>query len=234
MDPENDRSNSSRGRSNSSGFLCLQDQIAQLDFHSFHILTFLWLVSIGYRGIRSLGRTSARGRRLSGGADFIAIHPCSDSVRVAVTLKHWRTPVQRRSVDELWGYLLRHDIPLGLIVSNQRFSGKAQTAILEFPGRPIQLVTPADLAKSMVGSGLGTHAGQGEPVFDKTFLRTLDRLRFASSPNKGRNLDGLENRRSLEAWHSADAEHQRPSKVCSWVFLAWLLIVLLIYLGVSR
>lgn len=153
----------------------LVERIAQLEFNAFQTLTFLWLGARGYHQIRSLGRRHPRGRRPIGGADFVADSPCGDGTRVAIQVRHWRTPLQRRAVDELWGFMLRRGIPCGLILAKRSVSDAAVRAASEYPGRPIRLISAAGLAGSMVSLGLGVHPKTG---VDNSFFRSLSGLRL--------------------------------------------------------
>jgi hypothetical protein len=147
--------NNDRDNNNSSVTLMLQRRIDQLSFHSFQQLVFLWLSYNRWHHIRPLGRHHRQGRRSVGGADYVADLPGHSSARVAVQLRHWHSPVSRRAVDELWGFMLRHGIPTGLVVTNSVFSERAQQAVAEYPGRPIQLVSRDRLSEWLRDSGLG-------------------------------------------------------------------------------
>lgn len=162
-----------------SAFMQIQERMQTLSFRPFQNLVVLWLAAGQNWHMLSLGRSHRRGRRRTGGADFIARAPGS-RLRIAVQIRHWRTPIQRRAVDELWGFMLRHSIPSGLIVTNTSVSRRAVDALNEHPGRPIQVISSADLARSMVDLGLGT-AGSGEAqTIDESFFRTVHAMRFAS------------------------------------------------------
>lgn len=186
--PNNNRTrdtnnNSSQpNNSNSSVFYgSLIDRLRTLSFSSFQTLVLLWLAAKGYRDICVLKRTGARGRREIGGADLIARSPHDREVRVAVQIRYWQTPVQRRVVDELWGFMLRHGIPQGLIVTSSAFYPRAIRAVLEFPGRPIGLISAPQLAGSMAALGLGVRSEGEQLEVDESFFRTLDHLGLASN-----------------------------------------------------
>src|SRR5438552_3583774 len=107
--PNNCRTNggdSSRPNSSSgSGFYgALTERLRNLSFPAIQTGVLLWLSAKGFRDIQVLKRSGARGRRLIGGADFIADSPHDPDIRVAVQVRHWRTPIQRRAIDELWGF----------------------------------------------------------------------------------------------------------------------------------
>jgi len=166
-------------RNSNSAYIQLSDRIQHLTFNPFQHLVFLWLGARGYRHIRSLGRHHRRGRRSSGGADFLATKPGS-GVRTAIQVRHWRTPIQRRVVDEFWGFLLRSGVPTGLIVSNSTFSKRAIAAATEYPGRSIQLIGVEDLSASLVSAGLGSQDSMRDEI-DEAFFRVLHAFGFAST-----------------------------------------------------
>ncbi|HVT12609.1 MAG TPA: restriction endonuclease [Fimbriimonadaceae bacterium] len=177
----NNNSSGSKPNSSSLSYRALTGRVRNLSFVSFQNCVLLWLGAKGYRDICVLKRSAARGRRRVGGADFVAESPHCPSVKVAIQLRHWRTPIQRRAVDELWGFMLRQGIPQGLIVTNSFFYPRAIAAALEFPGRPIRLVSVSGLAGSMAALGLGVDGPSDHPAISESFFRTLDRLRLASS-----------------------------------------------------
>lgn len=141
--------NCDNGRNSNSGFMGRIQGIRQLDFASFQALVWLWLGSQGYGHFRSLGRKSQRGRRSIGGADFLAIAPGKDDLRVAIQIRHRQTRISRLAVDELRGFMLRYGIPIGLIVTNTEFQRSATKAVEGFPGRPIQLISAFGLAQAL-------------------------------------------------------------------------------------
>lgn len=175
----------------SSVYRALRNQITTLKFSSFQILAVLWLGAKGFRNICSFGRHSARGRRRIGGADYTAQLPHSENGRVAIGLRHWRTPVGRRVIDELRGFMLRNRISSGLLVTSGTFSHKAVQAALELPGRPISLVSGSQLAGSLVGIGIGADT-QGVERVDQKFFRSIDSLRLGVKPNSKQILDRVD------------------------------------------
>jgi hypothetical protein len=170
--------NSSRNGNSSSGLSPLAERIQKLPFPSFQQCVFIWLGACGYTHVGSLGRFHRRGRRPFGGADFLVKAPMT-GCRVAVQVRHWRTPVQRWAVDELRGFMLRFGIPSGMIVSNSKFSPRAIQTAAEYPGRPIRLVSGAELAESMEELELGTMRFLHLRIPDESFFRSLSRLQFA-------------------------------------------------------
>lgn len=186
---------SSSSRNSNSALLDLEAQLEHLPFDRFQCLALLWLGAQGFRHIESLGRRYRRGRRSRGGADFIAQMPGS-RVRVAIQVRHWRSPIQRRVVDELWGFMLRQNLPAGLILTNSTLSRKSITVSEEYPGRPIQLASRSDLADSMIVHGLGVEDSPDGPRLDESFFRSLNSLRVARSLQRN-NFDGLGKQRRV-------------------------------------
>lgn len=218
----------SDSNSGNSSFLygALVERLRQLRFSSFQNCVFLWLGARSFRDICVLPRSGARGRRRTGGADFIATSPYWPRVKVAVQVRYWQTPVQRRAVDELWGYMLREEIPQGLIVTNTYFYPKAIAAALEFSGRPIRLVSAAQLAGSMAALGLGIEKHGHRFAILEAFFRTLDQLQLASNwgrtskgvckkgPSRDATADSTDEPSEFPPAHSGDPETNR------WLYLA--------------
>jgi hypothetical protein len=179
----NDGHGSSHRDSNSSRALNreLDFKLRVLPFRSFQQLVLLWLGAKGYRHIQSLGRHYRRGRRSIGGADFQAVMPGA-SIAVAIGLRHWSSPVSRRAVDELWGYMLRSGVPTGLIITNSTFSMRAIDSALEFPGRPIRFISRTRLVAWLICSGLGIRIVGGQQVVDEGFFRVLAASSLAGAP----------------------------------------------------
>lgn len=177
------RRSGNRNSSGNSAFYTLLDRIQSLSFKPFQMCVLLWMGAKGFGKIRPLGRHHQRGRRSLGGADFLAQMPGS-RVDVAVQVRHWQTPVQRRAIDELWGFMLRRGVPLGLIVTNSRFMKSAEKAALEYPGRPIQLVSGRQLCSSMASLELGLAQADTKWTLDESFFRSVDQLCFASTMGK--------------------------------------------------
>jgi len=185
--PNNNRTNNNNSsgcqpnNSNNSLFYAdLRKRLNRLGFQPFHNCVLLWLGAKGYRNICVLRRSSARGRRPIGGADFIAEFPHQSGVKVAIQVRYWKTPVQRRAVDELIGVMVRKGISKGLMVTNSRFYSRAIAAASE-SDRPIQLVSVAQLAGSMAALGLGVEPTDNGWSISESFFRTLGQLRLASS-----------------------------------------------------
>lgn len=177
-----DGQTSNSGSSNSSvSYGDLMRRLTNLSFSSFQTLVLLWLSAKGYRDICVLRRAGARGRRRTGGADFIVTSPHMPDVRVAVQIRYWNTPVQPRVVDELWGFMLRQGIPCGLMITNAGFYQRTIDAAREFPGRPIRLVSLAQLAGSLTNLGLSVERSGGQLRISGKFFRALQNLRLASA-----------------------------------------------------
>ncbi|MBX7135755.1 MAG: restriction endonuclease [Fimbriimonadaceae bacterium] len=173
-------SNGYSNRSSNSGFIALKERVEHLGFRSFQTLVLLWLGARGYRDICSLGRHHRRGRRQISGADWVAKLPGSSEVSVAIQLRHRGTPTPRLSVDELRGFMLRSDIPVGLIVTSSQFSKPAVSAASEFPGRPIRLVGSHELTQSLMALGLGLKLDRDGLVINEGFFHSLGSLGSAA------------------------------------------------------
>ncbi len=166
--------------SRSNIFFLLERKLRYLEFPKFQICVWLWLSAQGFEHVRSLGRCHQRGRRKNGGADFVAIVRKDPEVRIAIQLRHCQSPIQRRAVSELRAFMLSNCIPTGLIVGNGRFQASAVQAAESYPGRPIELVSVRDLARSMVGKGLGVRKRREWLDLDDRFFSMLSWLRPAA------------------------------------------------------
>lgn len=218
--------------SNSSLYRELRQLVSQLDFHSFQILVLLWLRAKGYSHFQSLGRLHLRGRRPFGGADYIAQVPGCSKVPVAIQIRHWKSPLQRRVVDELYGFLLRYGIPTGLIVTSSSVSAKALASPSEFPGRRVELVSVSRLVGSMVALGLGV---TGDPLrVGRRFFNTLRDLTLASrlldDPRAGRKCP---TRVLVQPQIAADVALDPKQPSPSWIWLAVLALLLGLILGMT-
>lgn len=222
---DGDSSNPNNSRTNnSSNFFYghLTDRLRKLSFSAFRNCVYLWLGAKGYRDICVLKRSGARGRRRDGGADFIIRSPHESGVRIAVQIRHRRTALDASVVDQLWGFMLRQGVPLGLIVTNSRFNPKARTRSQEYPGRPIRLVSVSQLAGSMAALGLGIDFTGGCLSVSESFFRALDRLRFASnlSPQvpcgRGSNADSA----SMDDVRTTPSPQPQDREFWWWILLA--------------
>jgi hypothetical protein len=173
------RDDSSNNNGNSNLYRELRERVTKLSFPVFQILVILWLGAKGFSHMSSLGRVHRRGRRFFGGADYLAQTPGSSGVSIAIRICHWKTPVQRRVVDELYGFLLRHHVPMGLLVTNSEIAPMARIAPAEFPGRSIRLVSVTQLVGSLAALGLGIDL-EPKPRLDERFFQMLDRVGLAS------------------------------------------------------
>lgn len=140
------------GRNSSSG-LWLKSRIEQLDFRSFQRCVWLWLCASGYRHMLFCGRRSERGRSASG-PDFL-VRIGEEGMNVAVQIRHWKSPVSKRAIDELRGVLLRDNIPAGMIVASSPCSKAAKFAAAGFGGRPIRVIGIDRFCESLQALGLG-------------------------------------------------------------------------------
>lgn len=149
------------GDRNGSSSFYWQSNLSHLDFKSFQRVVWLWLGASGYRNLRTLSRGKQRGRGAVG-PDFL-IQVGEDGLEVAVQIRHWRSPLTKRAVDELRGVLLRDSIPAGMIVCPANVSTAARNAAASYPGRPIRLIGLESLAASMTALELD----------DSAFFRTI-------------------------------------------------------------
>lgn len=154
----------SGGDSSSNRSLYIRSRLASLDFKAFQRVVFLWLGASGYHNLRTLARAKRRGRG-SVGPDFL-VQAGDGGVEVAVQIRHWRSPLTKRAVDELRGILLRDSIPTGMIICPSPVSRAALIAAADFTGRPIRLIGLESLSNSMQLLGLGSSA----------FFRTIGAL----------------------------------------------------------
>jgi hypothetical protein len=190
-------SNSGSKRNNSSGIYGqLRSRLESMSFQSFRTLVFLWLSAKGYRNVFVLKRSGSRGRRSHGGADFLARSPHSPRSKVAVQVRYWRTPLQRRVVDELRGYMLREGIREGLIVTNSSIFPAARRSARELETEPVRLLSSAQLAGSMASLGLGVDKIEGWHEVADWFFRGLDQIQLGFSLDD-RNLLVNRKRKSL-------------------------------------
>lgn len=172
--------NDDSSSNNSSELYRLSTKLLEFGFGSFQMAVVMWLNGIGCRHMRVLGRWNQRGRHPYGGADFVVKWPESE-IDVAVQIRHWRTPVTRRSVDELRGFMLRHGLPAGLIIARSGYADRAAKAARRYPGRPIEFLTCLELAKYFLRHPSPTTGSRvADCEFDR-FLRSVDSIKFAGS-----------------------------------------------------
>lgn len=175
----NGSGSNNNGNGNSSLYREVRERVSQLDFSGFQVLVLLWLRAKGYARLTSLGRVHRRGRRLNGGADYLAYVDVPMSVPIAVQIRHWKTPLQRSVVDQMYGFLLRNHLPLGLIVTSSTVSRAALKAPQQYPGRQIELMSVSRLVSSMMGLGLAVRSASPLQL-DEPFFRMLEHVTVAS------------------------------------------------------
>lgn len=158
----------------------IDERLQSLPFSDFQQIVLLWLSSKGYRHIKSLKRRFQRGRRPSGGADFSALIPGS-TLEAAVQIRHWETPVSKRAVDELRGYMQRNLVAVGIIVTKSSFSDAAFNTALQYPSRPVRFLSRQRLSAWLACSGLATKSEGGKEEVDESFFRSIAALRLASA-----------------------------------------------------
>lgn len=218
--------NSCSSRNNNSVFYQLINRMQSLSFVPFQMGVMLWLGKKGLRSIRPLGRIHRRGRRSASGADFLANLRDSE-VDVAIQVRHWRTPLQRRAVDEFWGFMLRNNVPLGVIVCSSPVMNSALKAAAEYPGRPIELVSCDRFCSSMAALELGVVEQDGRWIIDEAFFRSLHELGFASLMSVA--LDN-QPRSTLVRDRNSDEDCQDPVDLTRWRRRRWRKTVLLVLL----
>lgn len=201
--------------SNSSRNSYIRSKLSSLDFKAFQRVVLLWLGANGYQNIRKLGRSARRGRGAVG-PDFL-VRVGKDGLDVAVQIRHWRSPLTKRAVDELRGFLLRYQIPAGMIVCPSNVSRAAWIAAADFTGRPIRLIGVDRLAASMSELGLGSSA------FFRTITVTSLGLRAKESVNKAFS--------QLIDVNSPDAPEPDRSYLLLALILACLLLLWLSFWG---
>jgi hypothetical protein len=159
----------------SSGFKRLRARLRHLDFKTFQRCVWLWLGASGYRHMRFLGRRGQRGGKQSG-PDFIVQIGVPDGIRIGVQVRHWKSPVSKRAVDELRGHMLRERLSAGMIVASSPSSRAALLAAAEYPGRPVRIVSVDRLAESMMAMELGVVDGPFGICLDERFFRSVKHL----------------------------------------------------------
>lgn len=195
--------------SNGDCRILLMDRLARLDFNSFQRLVWLWLGVTGHTHMRFLGRRSRRG---TSGPDFLA-RLGRDGMDIAIQIRHWKTPISKRAVDELRGILLRDDFSGGMIVAASACSKAAKLTAANFNGRPIRIIGIDRLAESLIGLGMGVGAGN----LDERFFRMIDGLRLGTGPAR---IARLPKPNSFGFRHSP--EDPGPERDASW----WILLAL--------
>ncbi len=217
-------SNSDSSSYSSSGYIRLRARLEELDFKSFQRCVWLWLGASEFRQMRFLGRNHRRGRRSTEGPDFIVQVGAETDMRIAVQVRHWKSPVTRRAVDELRGFLLRHSIGAGMIVSSSPTSKAAREAAFEFRGRPIRLVGVDRLASSMIAMDLGVKDWPFGQSIDEAFFRTL---RHVSLGIARQNLTEAPRRNLQLAPQLGLLDTRRPSRIPPLVIVLSLLGLLI-------
>lgn len=180
-DGDDSGNSNSRRNSNSGIYGELTTRLRMLSFQAFRTLVFLWLNAKGYRQVQVLKRSASRGRRPTGGPDFLAISPYLPRTRVAIQIRHWQTPVQKRVVDEMRGWMLRLGIEQGLIVTRSSFCPGARRAAREIEGKPVVLWPAPRLAGSMAALGLGVERQGNRFELAEWFFRGMNQIRLGYS-----------------------------------------------------
>lgn len=231
---DNYRDNNSNG--NSSLYRELRERVTQLSFPAFQILVLLWLRARGFWHISSLGRLHRRGRRSNGGADYIAWTSGTSDVPVAVQIRHWKSPVQKTVVDQMFGFLLRNKIPLGMIVTNSTVAPAAVKAPIEYLGRRIELVSVSKLVGSMAALRLGVGSSP-KPCLDERFFWMLGQMSIASRLTLPKTNPGTGKTRPIGCAHlPADfaLDPRQPGENQSTALLIGVLAALVLMLWILR
>ncbi|MBV6459403.1 MAG: hypothetical protein HONBIEJF_02551 [Fimbriimonadaceae bacterium] len=229
-------SNSGGSKRNSSSgiYTQLQSRLESMSFQSVRTLVFLWLSAKGYRNVLVLKRSGSRGRRSHGGPDFLARSPHHPRSRVAVQIRYWKTPVQRRVVDELRGYMLREGIREGLIVTNSSILPAARRSARDLETKPVRLFSSAQLAGSMASLGLGVEKVEGSYVVADWFFRGLDQIQLGHSLIGPKTLANCVRGRVEESVAGPRFGDQWPEGIV-WLVLTVLLVLLFtLVFGASR
>lgn len=228
--------NSGSKRNNSSGiYTQLRSRLEGMSFQSFRTLVFLWLSAKGYRNVCVLKRSGSRGRRSHGGADFLAKSPHHPRSRVAVQIRFWKTPVQRRVVDELRGYMFREGIREGLIVTNSSIFPAARRSAGDLETKPVRLFSSAQLAGSMASLGLGVEKVGGRHDIADWFFRGLDQIQLGHSlDDKNVLVNRKLNRRFDQAIAGPRFADQWPDGIIWPVLIVLMVLVLASVLGSAR
>lgn len=229
----NNRSGSKRN--NSSGIYGqLRSRLESMSFQSFRTLVFLWLSAKGYRNVFVLKRSGSRGRRSHGGADFLARSPHHPLSRVAVQIRYWKTPLQRRVVDELRGYMLRNGIQEGLIVTNSSIYSAARRSARDLETKPVRLFSSAQLAGSMASLGLGFEKTGGRHEVADWFFRGLDQIQLGYSLDDKNVLVNRKRKRLGESLVGPRCGDHWPDGIIWLVLIGLTILVLASVLGVAR
>jgi hypothetical protein len=199
----------SNGDRNSNSSFYVRSSLCRLDFKSFQRVVWLWLGASGYRNLRTLSRGKQRGRGAVG-PDFL-VQVGDDGFEVAVQIRHWKSPLTKRAVDELRGGLLRDAIPAGMIVCPAQISRAARSAAASYPGRPIRLIGLERLADSLTALELD----------DSAFFRTIGAMSLGVPVGVG---PSHRRKRSIDLVTTPDG----PQHVGLDLILAGVLLILLI------
>lgn len=178
----NGRSDSSKRNSSNQIYGQLRDHLERMSFQAFRTLILLWLSAKGYRRIIPIKRSGARGRRQQAGADFLADSPYAPRQRVAIQIRHWRSPVQKRVVDEFRGFLIRNRIQEGLLVANQAFYDAALRVCQADSAWPVRPWSIARLSGSLAALGLGVEIDKKGFRVDDNFFRGLRQIQIGRLP----------------------------------------------------
>lgn len=227
-------SSNSRRNSNSGIYSQLRSRMEGLSFQAFRTVVFLWLSAKGYRNVFVLKRSGARGRRSHGGADFLARSPHHPRSRVAIQVRYWKTPLQKRVVDELRGYMLREGIGEGLIVTNSSVFPAARRSARTLETKSVRLFSRAQLAGSLASLGLGVEKAGGQFKIADWFFRSLDQIQLGYSLSGAKILAKRVRGKLEESVAGSRFGDQWPEGIFWLVLIVLLFLVLASVFGASR
>ncbi len=199
--------------SSNSGFRA-QSRLASLDFKSFQRCVWIWLGASGYKHMRFCGRRSQRGRKAFG-PDFL-VRIGQDGMDVAVQVRHWKSRVSKRAVDELRGLMLRDGVAAGMIVASSTCSPAARFAAADFQGRPIRIIGVDRLCESLLSLGLS---------LDEQFFKMIEQIALGTPAASGAVIKAR--RLASEQLSDADFGGPGPTLPLTLALLVALVVILL-------
>lgn len=164
--------------------------------------------------MRFCGRRSQRGRKASGPDFLVRIGP--DGMDIAVQVRHWKSRVSKRAVDELRGLMQRDGIPAGMIVASSTCSPAARLAAASFQGRPIRIIGVDRFYESLLSLGLS---------LDKRFFKMIEQFDLGIP---AASVAGVKARRlATEQLSDSDFGGPSPTLNMTLALLVALIVILL-------
>lgn len=141
----------------------------------------------GYLNISPSERRSYRGRYTTSGYDMSALaEEAFGNLPVLIQIKCQKTPVSRQAVDALRGVMLRHGVSQAILICLSRFSPQARAAAATYTGRPVRLIDGMDLARMMVGLGIGVDGdARTSTKLDEDVFKRLERFTVGLKRKRG-------------------------------------------------